>query len=141
MYGVPNSRKLGRSRMPFCDQRYSWIWQITMVAHDAMMPRADRSSAMLNASEGTTRLRKTPTTVKHAVNAMPAQGTPLLDILAVNLGALPFIDIDRRMRPVEYNPALRLDSAAVSTTKFMMSPAAGTPMLEKNVTNGLVPCL
>jgi hypothetical protein len=59
----------------------------------------------------------------------------------VNCGALPFIDIERRMRPVEYRPAFRLDSAAVSTTKFMMSPPTGTPMLEKNVTNGLVPCL
>src|SRR4051794_27821464 len=87
-----------------------------MVAHDAMMPSADRSSAM------------------------PANGTPRFVILAVNFGALPFKDVDRRMRPVEYMPALRLDNAAVNTTKFMMSPAAGTPMLEKNVTNGLVPC-
>ena len=79
--------------------------------------------------------------MKHAVSAIPANGTPRLVIFAVNFGALPFIDIDRRMRPVEYSPALRLDSAAVSTTKFMMSPAAGTPMVAKNVTNGLVPCL
>src|SRR3978361_1609319 len=121
--------------MPFCDQRYSWIWQITMVAHDAMMPSAERSSAMLKASAGTTRLRKTPTTVKQAVSAMPAHGTPLLDIFAVNLGALPFIDIERRMRPVEYNPALRLDSADGSTTKFMMSPGAGPPRPEKHGTN------
>ena len=38
----------------------------------------------------------------------------------VNFGALPFIAIERRMRPVEYRPALRDESAAVSTTKFMM---------------------
>src|ERR1700687_101412 len=112
-----------------------------MVPQDAMMPRADRSSAMLNASDGTTRFKNTPTTVKQAVSAIPANGTPRLVIFAVNCGALPFIAIDRKMRPVEYRPALRLDRAAVSTTKFMMSPAAGTPMLEKKVTNGLVPCL
>jgi hypothetical protein len=114
---------------------------MAMVAQDAMMPSADRSSAMLNASAGTTRFRNTPTTVKQAVSAMPAHGTPRRDIFAVNLGALPFIDIERRSRPVEYRPAFRLDWAAVSTTKFMMSPAAGTPMLAKNVTNGLVPAL
>ena len=38
---------------------------------------------MLKASAGTTRLRKTPTTVKQAVNAMPAHGTPRLDIFEV----------------------------------------------------------
>lgn len=53
---------------------------MTIVPHEAMMPSADRSSAMLKASAGTTRLRKTPTTVKQAVNAMPANGTPLLVI-------------------------------------------------------------
>src|SRR3954452_8815289 len=127
--------------MPRLDQRYSWIWQMTIVPHDAMMPSADRSSAMLNASDGTTMFKNTPATVKRAVSAIPANGTPCFVIFAVKAGALPFIAIDRRMRPVEYSPALRLDSAAVSTTKFMMSPAAGTPMLEKNVTNGLVPAL
>jgi len=39
--------------------------------------------------------------VKQAVSAIPAHGTPRLDILEVNLGALPFIDIERRIRPVE----------------------------------------
>ena len=34
---------------------------------------------------------------------------------------------------------MRLDSAAVSTTMFMMVPAPPRPMLEKNVTNGEVP--
>jgi hypothetical protein len=114
---------------------------MTIVPHDAMMPSADRSSAMLNASDGTTMFNKTPATVKTAVSAIPSNGTPCFVILAVNAGALPFIAIDRRMRPVEYSPALRLDSAAVSTTKFMMSPAAGTPIDAKKVTNGLVPCL
>src|ERR1700687_3923551 len=112
-----------------------------MVPQDAMMPSADRSSAILNASDGTTRFNKPPATVKHPVSEIPANGTPRLVIFAVNCGALPFIAIDRRMRPVEYRPALRLGRAAVGTTKFMMSPGAGTPMLEKNVTNGLVPCL
>ncbi|SKU92476.1 Uncharacterised protein [Mycobacteroides abscessus subsp. abscessus] len=51
------------------------------------------------------------------------------------------MDIDRKMRPVLYRPAFRLDSAAVSTTKFMTSPAWGTPTLAKKVTNGLSPAL
>jgi hypothetical protein len=72
--------------------RNSWIWQITIVAHDAMMPSADRSRAMLNASDGTTGFKNTPATAKQAVSAIPANG-------------------------------------------------AGTPIEEKNVTNGLVPCL
>jgi hypothetical protein len=44
------------------------------------------------------------------------------------------------MRPVEYTPAFTLDNAVVNTTRFMMSPAAGMPMLEKSLTKGLVPC-
>ena len=59
----------------------------------------------------------------------------------MNFGALPFIAIDRRIRPVEYNPALRLENAAVRTTMFMIVPAPATPILEKNVTNGLSPAL
>jgi hypothetical protein len=72
---------------------------------------------------------------------MPPYGTPRLFISEVNLGALPFIAIDRRMRPVEYSPALRLENAAVNTTMFMIVPAPSTPILEKNVTNGLSPDL
>ena len=72
---------------------------------------------------------------------MPPYGTPRLDISAVNFGALPFIAIDRRMRPVEYSPAFRLENAAVSTTMFMIVPAPSTPIFEKNVTNGLSPAL
>jgi hypothetical protein len=79
--------------------------------------------------------------VKHAVSAIPAKSTPPFVILAVNFGTLPLMDIDRRMWPVEYGPASRLDNVAVNTTKCMMSPAADTPMLEKNVTNGPVPGL
>ena len=58
---------------------------------------------------------------------MPPYGTPLFDIRDVNFGALPFIDIDRRIRPVEYSPAFRLENAAVRTTTFMMVPAPLTP--------------
>ena len=72
---------------------------------------------------------------------MPPYGTPLRDIRAVNFGALPFIAIDRRIRPVEYNPALRLENAAVSTTTFMTVPAPSIPIFPKNVTNGLSPAL
>ncbi|CFR82817.1 Uncharacterised protein [Mycobacterium tuberculosis] len=59
----------------------------------------------------------------------------------MNLGALPLIAIECMTRPVEYSPAFRLDSAAVSTTMFIKSPAPWKPILEKNVTNGLSPAL
>ena len=66
-------------------------------------------------------MRKHADTVMHAVSADAAvRARPRLFIIAVNFGALPFIAIDRRMRPVEYSPALRLENAAVSTTMFMI---------------------
>ena len=40
------------------------------------------------------------------------------------------------MRPVEYSPALREDSAAVMTTSCMMGAMPWIPMESKNVTNG-----
>ena len=98
-------------------------------------------STISNAWPGTRRLRMTPNSPTTAVRKIPPYGTPRLDIRAVNFGALPFIAIDRRIRPVEYNPALRLENAAVSTTMFMTVPAPSTPILEKNVTNGLSPAL
>ena len=49
--------------------------------------------------------------------------------------------IERRMRPVEYRPALRLEKAAVITTRFIIVPAPWTPILPKNVTKGLSPAL
>lgn len=66
-------------------------------------------------------------------------------IRAVNPGAEPFSAIDRRIRPVEYSPALRLDNAAARATKFMTdadtAPASGLPRWEKNVRNGDLPDL
>src|SRR5215471_2974249 len=112
-----------------------------MVPQDAMMPRAAMLSTISNAWPGTRRLRMTPSNPTAAVRKMPPYGTPRLDIRAVNFGALPFIAIDRRIRPVEYNPALRLENAAVSTTTFMTVHAPSTTNLEKNVTNGLSPAL
>ena len=70
---------------------------------------------------------------------MPPYGTWLRLIRPVNLGAEPDIAIDRRMRPVEYRPELRLDIAAVSTTRFITPPAAGTPRRDSTVTKGLSP--
>ncbi len=75
-----------------------------------------------------------------ALSAIPVNGTTRLVICAVNFGALPFKHIDRGMRPVECRPAFTLDNAAVNTTTFMMPPAAGMPMLEKNLTKKLVTC-
>ena len=41
------------------------------------------------------------------------------------------------MRPVEYRPEFNDDIAAVSTTRFITSPAAGTPIFDRTVTKGL----
>ncbi len=71
------------------------------------------------------------------VSRIPPYGTPFFDIGAVNFGPLPLSAIDRRMRPVEYSPAFRLESAAVRTTRFITLPAPLKPILEKKVTNGL----
>src|SRR3954466_13429810 len=114
---------------------------MTMVPHDAMMPRAAMLSTISNASPGKRRLRMTPNSPTAAVRKIPPYGTPRLDITAVNFGALPFIAIDRRIRPVEYNPALRLENHAGSPTMFMIVPAPSNPIREKNVTNGLSPDL
>ncbi|SKW72133.1 Uncharacterised protein [Mycobacteroides abscessus subsp. massiliense] len=112
-----------------------------MVAHEEMIPSAARSKAVSNASAGMTRFMNIPTSVRAPVTAMPMKGTPPEVIRDNTFGALPFIARDRRIRPVLYRPAFRLDSAAVSTTKFMASPAYGTPIREKKVTKGLSPAL
>ena len=55
---------------------------------------------------------------------------------AANFGPDPATASERRVRPVEYRPALSEESAAVRTTTWITSPACGMPMPEKNVTNG-----
>ena len=72
---------------------------------------------------GTNALSAMPNRPIPAVSRMPPYGTPFLDIGSVNFGPLPLIAIDRRIRPVEYSPAFRLDSAAVRTTRFIRLPA------------------
>src|SRR5262249_26721897 len=101
-----------------------------MVPQDAMMPKAAMVSTLPNALSGRTPLSRTPNSPMSAVRQMPPYGTPRFDMTDVNFGALPFIAIDRRIRPVEYRPAFRLENAAVNTTTFMMVPAPFTPILE-----------
>ncbi len=58
--------------MPFFDQRYSWIWQMTMVPpQEAMMPSAATFSTISNACAGTTPLSNTPNSPITAVRQMP----------------------------------------------------------------------
>src|ERR1700743_2891233 len=90
---------------------------------------------------GLTALSTTPNSPMVAVNRIPPYGTPFFDIRAVNFGPLPFTDIDRRIRPVEYSPAFRLENAAGRTTTFISGPAPLKPSGEKKVTNGLSPFL
>jgi hypothetical protein len=112
-------------------------------------PEASRSATSLettaNAWDGTSAFNPTPSNAMTAVNRMPPYGTPLRLILAAKAGAERFTAMERKILPVEYKPALRLESAAVRTTKFMMEaaviPAWGLPKCEKNVTNGDSPAL
>src|ERR1700692_1866425 len=108
-----------------------------MVAQAASTPTAAMLSTISKAWLGLTALSTTPNSPITAVSRIPPYGTPFFDISPVNFGPLPFTDIDRRIRPVEYSPAFRLENAAVRTTTFIMVPAPLTPILEKNVTNGL----
>ncbi len=75
------------------------------------------------------------------MSRIPPYGTWLRLIRAVNCGAEPLIAMERRMRPVEYRPEFRDDIAAVSTTRFITPPAAGTPMLDSTVTKGVSPAV
>src|SRR5919108_2001797 len=105
------------------------------------MPIAAKLRTISNASAGTTKLRPTPRTQMPLVSRMPPYGTWLRLMTPVNFGAEPDIAMERRMRPVEYRPELSEDMAAVITTRFMTPPAAGMPMLDSTVTNGLSPAL
>ena len=89
-----------------------------------------------NASDGSTAFSTTPIRPSADVMMMPPYGTWCLFMRAANFGPEPATASERRVRPVEYSPAFRDDSAAVSTTTWITSPACGMPMPEKNVTNG-----
>lgn len=52
---------------------------------------------------------------------------------------MPSLPIDHTMRVEAYRPEFEAESTAVSTTKFMMSPAYGMPMPLNTSTNGLSP--
>ena len=110
-----------------------------IVAQVLMMPSDATFSTISNASAGTRAFSTTPRSATVAVSAMPPYGTPALFMRAANWGAEPAIAIDRRMRPVEYRPAFSEDSAAVSTTMFMIASTPSTPIEPKKVTKGLSP--
>ena len=57
--------------MPRCDQRYSWIWQMMMVAHDARMPSEAMLRTISKARSGTTPLSRTPISPMEAVSRIP----------------------------------------------------------------------
>ena len=50
-------------------------------------------------------------------------GTPRRFVLANQRGIMPSLPIDHTMRVEAYRPEFEAESTAVSTTKFMMSPA------------------
>ncbi len=71
------------------------------------------------------------------MSRIPPYGTPVSGHWCVVNPPLPLIAIDRRIRPVEYSPALRLDSAGGEHDEVHHCLAASIPILEKKVTNGL----
>src|SRR5262252_4492529 len=73
-----------------------------------------------------------------AVEASRARcGTPLRLTLPIQSGPKPSRPNENSMRVERYKLVLTLESAAVSTTKFMIAAAKGTCAAEKAVTNGL----
>lgn len=101
------------------------------------MPSPARFSTISNAFWGMRRFSTTPAMPTELVIRIPPYGTPWRFIRAAKRGAAPATAIDRKVRPVAYRPAFRLDIAAVSTTRFMTSPACGIPIELITVTNGL----
>src|SRR5258708_38766670 len=112
-----------------------------MVAQAASTPTAAMLSTISKAWLGLTALSTTPNSPMVAVSRIPPYGTPFFDIRPVNSGPLPFTDIDRKIRPVEYSPAFRLENPAGRTTTFINRPAPLKPILEEKGTNGLSPGL
>ena len=54
-------------------------------------------------------------------------GTPLLLVLAMLCGIMSSFAKDHSMRVEAYNPEFAAERIAVSTTKFITSPAKGRP--------------
>jgi hypothetical protein len=103
--GAPNSRNDGRSATFFA-HRCSLIWQRMIVAHPPMIPSAETSRTISNACEEEG-VEPDAASVMTAVSRMPPYGTPVRLMTSVKRGAEPLTAIERRMRPVEYRPALR----------------------------------
>src|SRR5882724_574636 len=73
-----------------------------------------------------------------AVDATRARcGTPLLLTLPIHAGAYPPRPREKSIRVERYRLVLTLESAAVSTTKFMIAAAKGMCAAAKAVTKGL----
>src|SRR5436309_14232275 len=73
-----------------------------------------------------------------AVDAMSARcGTPLLLTMPIQRGAWPSRPREKSIRVERYRLVLTLESAAVSTTKFMIAAANGICAAANAVTNGL----
>src|SRR3954453_850051 len=113
----------------------SRIWQTKIVPHVKITPIAAASRAISNAS-GARKFNSEPKTYTTDVITMPAQGTPELLILRVNPGACLDIPRLRSTRPVEYNPAFRLDRAAMMSTTWIAVVIQVRPSRSKTVTNG-----
>ena len=64
-------------------------------------------------------------------------GTPLLLVLAMLCGIMSSFAKDHSMRVEAYNPEFAAERIAVSTTKFIASPAKGRPMELNTSTKGL----
>src|SRR6266487_1142276 len=77
-----------------------------------------------------------PTTVDATIDHI---GTPRALIESILAGASRRAANTKSIRDAVYRPEFRQDSTAVSTTKFMMSAAAGMPILAMAETYGEAP--
>ncbi len=72
------------------------------------------------------------------LNSTANTGTPWKFVFASAWGIIRSWASDHTMREHTYNPEFAADSTAVSTTKFITSPANGMPIDWNTSTNGLV---
>src|SRR6478752_2427094 len=117
------------------------MWHTMITNHPQMAPRVAIEEMYTKACSGTIAFAATPTSMA-APEASTASAGTCPELVVLNLaGASPSPAKRLISRALLNRPELHEDSAAVSTTKFMMVPAAGSPIWVSALTNGLSPAL
>ena len=87
---------------------------------------------------GITKISAAPDKRQIPENVSPAAGTACFDRRENSFGATPHVERLYSIRDVDYTPPLADEAADVSTTKFTIPAAAGSPIIENIPTNGLL---